>query len=467
MTIDDLVVTSSPVLSDGKTFDDLIDVAYREVDLRVLTDPEIYRLELDRLFARAWTVLAHEDEIPNPGDFVLRYVGQDEVIVSRAADGAISAVLNVCTHRAAKLCRFDAGNSNRFTCAYHGWAFRPDGKFLGSPIPREKMHGELRSKDELGLLEARVDTSWGMVFATFDPEAPSLRDYIGPMAWYWDMMFGRTHNGITVLGAPQRFTIRANWKCAAEQFAGDIFHTLNLHKSMQELELLSTDGPVQEPAMAGLSASHNGHFVRLFDLAEDHYINALKGQSLKDLDAAERLRLSPPPGMNADMVDDLFERFEPDRLKILAEQPPQVGQLFPNVGALAMPFPMPDGSVSAFFTWRAWVPKGPEEFELFSWTVVERDAPQELRDQMRLMTAATFGTSGFVEVDDTDTWPAQTKASRGALGRKQKLRYQAIRGEVKPSGFPGPGQVYDGFARDDTQWEFWIEYLKYMTGRPW
>jgi hypothetical protein len=236
---------------------------------------------------------------------------------------------------------------------------------------------------------------------------------------------------------------------------------------MQELGLLSTDGPVQEPAMAGLSASHNGHFVRLFDTAEDHYINVLKGRDLSALDPIERLRLQPPPGMTVAQVDELVRRFEPERIKILAEMPPQVGGLFPNIGGLAMPFPMPDGSMSAFFTWRAWVPKGPESFELFSWTTVERDAPQEVRDQMRILTAATFGVSGFVESDDTDTWPMQTKASRGVLGKTQKLRYQAITGEGAPAGWPGPGKVYDGFAKDDTQWEFWLEYLKYMSGRPW
>jgi phenylpropionate dioxygenase-like ring-hydroxylating dioxygenase large terminal subunit len=467
MAIDDMVITSSPLLADGTAIEDLVDVRYREVALRLLSDPEVYRLELERVFAKAWTVVAHEDEIPLSGDFVLRFVGQDEVIVSRAPDGTINAVLNVCSHRAERVCRYEAGNTNRFTCAYHAWAFRPDGTFLGSPVARERMHGDLRSKDELGLTGARVDVYAGMVFVTFDSEAPSLRDYLGPMTWYWDMMFDRSKSGMTVIGAPQRFTIRANWKCAAEQFSGDIFHTLSLHKSMQELGLLSSDGVVQEPAMAGLSASHRGHFVRCFDLAEGHYINALKGRNLADLDPVERLRLQPPPGMTGEMIDELLERFEPERLKVLAEMPPQVGGLFPNVGALAMPFPMPDGSVSAFFSWRVWVPKGPEAFELFSWTMVERDAPQELRDQMRIMTAATFGASGFVEVDDTDTWPVQTKASLGAIGRNQKLRYQAITGEGKPEGWPGPCKVYDGFAKDDSQWEFWVEYLKFMTGRPW
>jgi phenylpropionate dioxygenase-like ring-hydroxylating dioxygenase large terminal subunit len=468
MTLEQVRVDSSaPLLSDGTSLSELIDQDFREVSLRVLNDEELYQLELKNIFTRAWTVVAHEDEIPSPGDYVLRWVGEDEVIVSRSDEGEVTVALNVCAHRAAKVCRFEVGQARQFQCPYHGWTFKPDGTFLGAPIGRESMHGLLRPKSELGLRKGRTEVYLGMVFVTFDETAPTLREYLGPMTYYWDMMFGRTESGMTVVGHPQRFTIKSNWKSAAEQFAGDIFHTLSLHRSMQELQLLSSDGPQQEPAMAGVSASYQGHFVRCFDLSEGHYVNALKGKDLANLAPMERLRLMPPPGMEPGMVDQLESRFDAGQLRILAEYTPQVGQLFPNVAGLAMPFQFPDGSVSAFFTWRTWVPKGPDTFELFHWTVVERSASQEFRDTVNLMTSATFGASGFVESDDTDTWPMQTHAARGALGREQKLRYQAVLGETKPDDWPGPGQVYAGFPKDDSQWNFWLRYVDFMSGRPW
>ncbi|MFZ2176239.1 MAG: Rieske 2Fe-2S domain-containing protein [Rhodococcus sp. (in: high G+C Gram-positive bacteria)] len=466
MTIEqDRPVQTSLTLADGTPLAELIDRDYREVSLRVLNDPELYKLELRRLFARTWTVLAHEDEVPKPGDFVLRYIGEDEVIVSRGDDNSITVSLNVCTHRAAKVCRFEAGNAKQFQCPYHGWSFKADGKFLGAPIGRENMHGSLRSKAELGLRRARSEEYLGMIFATFDETAPTLREYLGPITWYWDLMFDRTNSGMTVLGHPSRFIINANWKSAAEQFAGDIFHTLTLHRSLQELQV--TDEDNAEPAMAGVSAGWQGHFVRCFDYTEGHYISALKDKAVADLSYMDRLRIMPPPGLTPQMVDQLEARFDVGQLRTLTEYTPQVGQLFPNVGALAMPFQFPDGTPSAFFTWRVWVPKGPDHFELTTWTLVERDAPAELRDSMNLMTAASFGISGFVEADDTDTWPMQSKAARGAMGQEQKLRYQAILGENKPSDWPGPGQVYAGFPKDDSQWNFWLRYLEFMEGSPW
>ncbi|HKI40379.1 MAG TPA: Rieske 2Fe-2S domain-containing protein, partial [Mycobacterium sp.] len=367
MTIDEVKhARTGPVLGDGTPLSELIDKDYREVSLRVLNDPELYQLELKHLFAKAWTVVAHEDEIPKAHDYVLRYVGEDQVIVSRTADGGITVALNVCAHRAARVCRFEAGNAKQFQCPYHGWAYKSDGTFLAAPIGRENMHGLLRSKEELNLARGRVETYTGMVFVTFDENAPSLRDYLGPMTWYWDLMFDRTRRGMTVLGHPQRFIIPANWKSAAEQFAGDIFHTLTLHRSMQELALLGA--AAEEPAMAGVSASFNGHFVRCFDLTEEHYLTAMKGKNLAAMSPMERLRLAPPPGMSPDMVEDLPQRFDEGQLQVLTQFTPQVGQLFPNVAVFAMPFQFPDGTISAFFSWRVWVPKGPDHFELFHWT---------------------------------------------------------------------------------------------------
>ena len=43
----------------------------------LFNDPEIYQLELQRIFGRCWVFLGHESDIPSPGDYVVRYIGQD------------------------------------------------------------------------------------------------------------------------------------------------------------------------------------------------------------------------------------------------------------------------------------------------------------------------------------------------------------------------------------------------------
>src|SRR5271154_24397 len=73
----------SPILSDGTPLSSLIDLEKREVKLRVLNDPELHRMELQRVFARSWIIVGHVSEIPNAGDYVKRYIGEDQVVVTR------------------------------------------------------------------------------------------------------------------------------------------------------------------------------------------------------------------------------------------------------------------------------------------------------------------------------------------------------------------------------------------------
>src|SRR3990167_2737613 len=90
-------------LSDGTTLDDLINRDMNEVSLRVMNDKELYELEMERVFARTWLLLGHESEIPKAGDYVMRDMAEDNVIVSRARDGEVHVMLNVCPHRGMKV----------------------------------------------------------------------------------------------------------------------------------------------------------------------------------------------------------------------------------------------------------------------------------------------------------------------------------------------------------------------------
>ena len=142
---------------------------------QIFSDPDIYKQELEQIFARCWLFLCHESTIPSPGDFFSTYMGEDPVLVTRDSKGKIGAFLNVCRHRGNRVCRADSGNASAFVCAYHGWTYGNDGKLIAVPSLKEAYYDELDTS-KWGLVPvAQLDTYKGLVFATFDASAPPLR----------------------------------------------------------------------------------------------------------------------------------------------------------------------------------------------------------------------------------------------------------------------------------------------------
>jgi phenylpropionate dioxygenase-like ring-hydroxylating dioxygenase large terminal subunit len=459
LTDPDVGIDTGRVLKDGTRLADLIDRDQHEVSMRLLSDPEVYRWELDHLFAKNWVFLGHDTEIPKSGDYMMRYIGEDAVIVTRDRDAQINVLLNVCTHRGMAVCRAEGGKGTQFKCPYHGWTFSNTGKFMGSPVAKEQMHGDVLPKEKLGLRRARVETYAGLIFANWDEQAEPLGEWLGDIRWYLDLMFDRTPEGLEVLGPPQRFMINANWKCPGEQHVGDGYHTLSLHQSLEELQSMA-GGDDNPTGQLGVNVSANGHGLRCVD-TRDPFVVELKGKVHEGMTPLERMLVAPPAGLTPEQVPALAERFDDARLKILAECAPQAGGLFPNVGTFAFSIGSPDG-LSALISLHTFVPRGVDKFEFFNWYLVEKTASEDMREKMRRVSTLAFGISGFIETDDADTWPQMTQSARGTMGSQQKIRYQALCGENRPEDWPGPGKIYEGFSKDDSQWNWWLRYFELM-----
>src|SRR3546814_20125523 len=89
---------------------------------------------MERIFAKTWLLLGHESEIPKSGDFIVRDMGEDNVIVTRDRQCEIHVSLNVCPHRGMKVCLCEAGHAQEHPYISHGWAYRPEGSFIGETI---------------------------------------------------------------------------------------------------------------------------------------------------------------------------------------------------------------------------------------------------------------------------------------------------------------------------------------------
>ncbi|RZF63442.1 aromatic ring-hydroxylating dioxygenase subunit alpha [Sphingomonas populi] len=433
----------------------------REVSMRVMSDPQVYEMEMETIFQKTWIFLGHDTEIPKAGDFVTRKIGNDAVIVSRAASGDVHVFLNVCPHRGMRVCGVDSGNSALHRCIYHGWAFRSDGSFFGAPVEREQMHGKMTPKSELGLKNAKVHIYNGFIFATWNENPEPFDDFLGDMKYYMDTLVARTDNGLEVLGPPQRVRIRGNWKTAGEQSTGDGFHTLTLHRSLMEAGQMGGSGDSiydNAPAMYGQNISTDqGHGGRC--IPPEMTFSAVMGTDIDKCSVEERLDRLPPPGLTREMIPQIYRHLDEGQIEVLARSPLQAGGLFPNASFVFLFAPDVNGEFVGLLGMHLFQPLGPDEMELYTWLFAEKDAPEDMKRRMRAVGVQAVGSSGVIEQDDTETWSVITQSSKGVMGSRGTLKYQAITGEhTKPADWPGPGHVYDGFTKDDTQWNWWVAY---------
>ncbi|HEY1710783.1 MAG TPA: SRPBCC family protein [Rhizomicrobium sp.] len=364
------------------------------LDRRVHSDEALYRLEMERIFARSWNFMCHESQILNPGDYFINYIGEDQVICVRDEEGKVNVLLNTCRHRGNALCRAEQGRAKSFVCSYHGWNYALDGRLIGVPGQSSYYHGDL-DRSRLGLVKARVDSHLGFYFATLAEDAPSLHDFLGDV--------GRTGIGMMVafgeveaVDGIQKNVIDCNWKIAVDNLF-DWYHVAYSHASAD------TAGFFEIPKIL----YPNNQMVMLGE-----YGHAISGPGT--------------PKAEQDKIDGMSNA---DRMAASRDQPRGTPRLRPHEASEVMgPAGVRSNGHPNIFP-NVWVtmqglqiclrlPRGPSKTELWWFTFVPKGVHPDLRRAMIWQANHVFGPAGLLEQDDGENWSQSTRAARGFSSRK-------------------------------------------------
>ncbi len=427
----------------------LVDVERGLASRRIYVDETVFDLEMQRIFTRSWLFVGLESEIPEPGDYVTRNMGADPVIMVRGQDGAVRVFHNSCPHRGVMICQADAGRVKAFVCAYHGWTFGTDGSFKTAFHPREFYRGAVPF-DQLGLHPvARIETYAGLVFATWNVDAPPLADTLDDtVRWYFDMFFARTPQGMEVLGPPQRWTFEHNWKIGPINFCGDGPHAPMLHGPISQLAV----GESAEQFMAAIMGDSPN--VRLGN------------------GSAILLNLSPGTepafvGYHPDLIPLYRHSLNDTQFGFLGRMMTGVATLFPNLSLVQAPVRFdPDAPPVNFLTLRLWQPVSATRTEVWNWFLAEREATPDWKRQTLKAGLRSFSAAGTFDQDDAEAWSAVSRGIRGPIGRSLDLNFQAINGwrDDAWDDFPGPGVTCRNMFTEQTEFDFLVEWRRRMAG---
>ena len=434
-----------------------VDADHGLISPHIFSSQEIYELELERLFGRTWLFLAHETQIPKAGDFFATYMGTDPVLVVRQKDGSIKAFLNYCRHRGMRVCRADSGNAKAFTCTYHGWAYDVGGNLVSVPSADDAYRNKLDMAD-WGLKQIpRMEIYKGFVFGCFDEAVPSLEDYLGEeMRYYFDYYFDRREGGVEIVGGCTKTRMPANWKMAAEQFAGDSYHAAFTHVSNFSVVV---DKKFMRPPAPKLDAE-----TKVQEKVTSQIQGSIQAgrQFGSPLGHGSGFRTEPGGGgfemTGGDPIIDAYEAsILPEIEARLGKNAVQMNNLHCNV--------FPNFSwLNPVRTLRVWHPKGPNSLECWSFVFVDKKAPEEVKQATRWVTQMQFGPAGLAEQDDGENWGliAGNLAGHGPQIHKLEMNYTMGLG-TEGADDQYPGRVLPHLWGEMPQRMFYKRWAEFMT----
>ncbi|HXE57801.1 MAG TPA: aromatic ring-hydroxylating dioxygenase subunit alpha [Gemmatimonadales bacterium] len=197
----------------------------RTLPREYFVSPEIFAEEQERIFARRWLCVGRASEIPAPGDYVLRQIGPDGIILLRDRSGTVRAFHNVCRHRGSRLCEAPRGRfSETIQCPYHAWTYALDGRLIGAPSTNDL---EDFRKADWPLLAVAAAVWEGFVFLNLAEAPQPFEAAFAPLLG----RFARFNLPGLVTHRRIEYDVRANWKLLFQNYS-ECYHCSPVHPAL-------------------------------------------------------------------------------------------------------------------------------------------------------------------------------------------------------------------------------------------
>jgi len=191
-------------------------------------DARIAELESKTVFSKTWQMVGRADQLEKPGHFVTADVAGEPIVVVRGNDSVLRAFFNVCRHHAAAVVTEPCGQASILHCPYHGWNYGLDGALKGMP----EFDGVKNfDREKNGLVPVKADIWEGFVFVNLDPQAMSLKDFLGGLVKRVAPL------GLSKLHYFDRrvYDIHCNWKVFVDNYLDGGYHVPHLHKGLNSV----------------------------------------------------------------------------------------------------------------------------------------------------------------------------------------------------------------------------------------
>ena len=189
------------------------------------TSPAILAEEWERIFAREWCCVGRASSLAERGDWMLRTVAGESLIIVRGADGALRALFNICRHRGTRICSTASGRfSETIQCPYHAWTYTTDGRLIGAPHMQEV---EGFRKQDYPLHAAALAEWEGFIFVNIARDPVPFAEWFAPML---DRLSRFNLSGLKV-GHRVEYDVAANWNLVFQNYS-ECLHCPMIHPEL-------------------------------------------------------------------------------------------------------------------------------------------------------------------------------------------------------------------------------------------